>query len=167
MRLLFSLLASGLLLLTNSALLSSARHTRDLPFDALAFRRQVVTCPAVNRALNQTVDLHLRTYLKSRSITSSSAQNRHCSLGYVDINPSSKRTLLLLHGWPSLWASWKYQIQEFRVIHCRLGTLHYLIHNGACRAAIGLLFPIFVGLAHQRIQGMFNRLAHFPTWSET
>lgn len=75
MRFLFSLFASGLLplLLTNSALLSSARHTRDLAFDALAFRRQVVTCPAVNRALNKTVDLHLRTHLTSRPVTSSSA----------------------------------------------------------------------------------------------
>lgn len=71
----------------------SCSHYSDLVSDAPAFRQHVVTCPAVNRALNQTVDLHLR---------------------YVDINPSFKRTLLLLHGWPSLWASWKYQIQEFR-----------------------------------------------------
>jgi len=80
-------------LLTQSALLASARHTRDLAFDPLAFHQQVVTCPAINRALNKTVDLHLR---------------------YVDINPSFEHTLLFLHGWPSLWASWKYQIQEFR-----------------------------------------------------
>lgn len=52
-----------------------------------------MTCPAVNRVLNKTVDLHLH---------------------YVDVNPSCKHTLLFLHGWPSLWASWKYQIQEFR-----------------------------------------------------
>ena len=35
---------------------------------------------------------------------------------YVDINPKAKTTLLFLHGWPSLWASWKYQIQEFQVV---------------------------------------------------
>lgn len=80
------------LLLTNSALSAFARHTRDFAFDPLAYRQEVVTCPAINRALNKTVDLHLR---------------------YVDINPSFKQTLLFLHGWPSLWASWKYQIQEF------------------------------------------------------
>ncbi|KAH9007170.1 alpha/beta-hydrolase [Lactarius hatsudake] len=87
--------ATGLLSLLspNTVILSSARHTRDLAFDALAFSQQVVACPAVNRALNKTVDIHLH---------------------YVDINPSSKRTLLLLHGWPSLWASWKYQIEEFK-----------------------------------------------------
>src|SRR5882762_258966 len=102
---LLSLFASGLLplllqvLLTNFVLLSSARYTRDLAFNPLAFPQRVVTCPAINRALNKTVDLHLR---------------------YVDVNPGFKRTLVFLHGWPSLWASWKYQIQEFRVISCLL-----------------------------------------------
>ncbi|KAN0140064.1 epoxide hydrolase [Lactarius tabidus] len=91
----FSLLASGLLplLLTNPAFSAFAQHTRDLAFDPFAFHQEVVICPAVNRVLNKTVDLHLR---------------------YVDINPSFKHTLLFLHGWPSLWASWKHQIQEFR-----------------------------------------------------
>ncbi|KAI0303057.1 Alpha/Beta hydrolase protein [Russula brevipes] len=67
---------------------------RDAAFDPLAFRQQwqVATCPGINRADNTTVDLQLH---------------------YVDVNPTAHRTLLLLHGWPSLWASWKYQIQEF------------------------------------------------------
>jgi soluble epoxide hydrolase/lipid-phosphate phosphatase len=126
-----SLLASSLLplLLTNSALPAFARHTRDLAFDPRAFHQEVVTCPAVNRVLNKTVDLHLRMYLKSRSVTLTGAKNRHLSIDYVDVNPSCKHTLLFLHGWPSLWASWKYQIQEFRVIHCCLETLHRLIHH--------------------------------------
>lgn len=38
---------------------------------------------------------------------------------YVDINPQAKKTLLFLHGWPGLWASWKYQIEEFQVQPCR------------------------------------------------
>jgi hypothetical protein len=38
-----------------------------------------------------------------------------CLTDYVDINSHAHDTLLLLHGWPSLWASWKYQIQEFKV----------------------------------------------------
>ncbi|KAI9512738.1 Alpha/Beta hydrolase protein [Russula earlei] len=59
--------------------------TRSSVFDPSAFHQyfQVATCPGVNRAEDTTVDLQLR------------------------------RTLLFLHGWPSLWASWKYQIQEF------------------------------------------------------
>ena len=46
--------------------MASALHTRDHAFDPLAFTQQVATCPAVNRALNKTVDLHLRMHLKSR-----------------------------------------------------------------------------------------------------
>jgi len=35
------------------------------------------------------------------------------TLSYVNINPSANTTLVLLHGWPSLWSTWSYQIQEF------------------------------------------------------
>lgn len=71
----FAILAtSGLLplLLANSVLLAFARHTRDLAFDPLAFRQEVVTCPAVNRVLNKTVDLHLR---KSHSVLFNGPKN--------------------------------------------------------------------------------------------
>jgi hypothetical protein len=36
------------------------------------------------------------------------------TLTYVDINPSANTTLVMLHGWPSLWSTWSYQIQEFK-----------------------------------------------------
>ncbi|KAJ4467868.1 Alpha/Beta hydrolase protein [Lentinula aciculospora] len=36
------------------------------------------------------------------------------TLSYVDMNPSANTTLVLLHGWPSLWSTWSYQIQEFK-----------------------------------------------------
>ncbi|KAF5365162.1 hypothetical protein D9757_011761 [Collybiopsis confluens] len=35
-------------------------------------------------------------------------------LAYVDINSSANRTLLMVHGWPSLWSTWSNQIQEFK-----------------------------------------------------
>ncbi|KAK7045492.1 hypothetical protein VNI00_007745 [Paramarasmius palmivorus] len=35
-------------------------------------------------------------------------------LSYVDINPDAEKTLILVHGWPSLWSTWSYQIQEFK-----------------------------------------------------
>jgi len=38
------------------------------------------------------------------------------SADYVDINPKADKTLLFVHGWPRLWAGWKYQIQEFQVL---------------------------------------------------
>jgi len=63
-------------------------------FNPYGFQQQIATCPGINRVDNKTVDLHLQ---------------------YVDVaNPNAKGTIVLLHGWPSLWASWKYQIQEFR-----------------------------------------------------
>ncbi|KAI0269333.1 alpha/beta-hydrolase [Gloeopeniophorella convolvens] len=62
------------------------------PFAPAEYAKKVVTCPAINRTENKEVDINIH---------------------YVDVNPTAERTLLLLHGWPSLWASWKYQIQEF------------------------------------------------------
>jgi len=34
---------------------------------------------------------------------------------YVDINPTAEKTLLLVHGWPAVWSSWRNQILEFEV----------------------------------------------------
>jgi len=34
-------------------------------------------------------------------------------LKYVDINPDATNTLLMVHGWPSLWSTWSNQIEEF------------------------------------------------------
>jgi len=65
----------------------------NLPFNPRDYPKKIVTCPAINRAQDTQVDIDLH---------------------YVDINPKAEKTLLLLHGWPSLWASWRYQIQEFQ-----------------------------------------------------
>ncbi|KDO29500.1 hypothetical protein SPRG_06040 [Saprolegnia parasitica CBS 223.65] len=35
-------------------------------------------------------------------------------LHYVDVGPRDAVPLLLLHGWPDLWWSWRFQIQHFR-----------------------------------------------------
>jgi soluble epoxide hydrolase/lipid-phosphate phosphatase len=82
-------------LLTAWLLLSSASNSfaTKAPFNPRDYQKSVVTCPAVNRAEGKRVDIVLH---------------------YVDINPQAKTTLLFLHGWPGLWASWKYQIEEFR-----------------------------------------------------
>ncbi|CAA7269168.1 unnamed protein product [Cyclocybe aegerita] len=36
------------------------------------------------------------------------------NLKYVDINPNASTTLLMVHGWPSLWSTWSYQIDAFK-----------------------------------------------------
>ncbi|KAF8271703.1 alpha/beta-hydrolase [Lactarius quietus] len=82
-------------LLTAFLLLSCASNgfATKAPFKPRDYPKSVVKCPAINRAKNQQVDIDLH---------------------YVDINPQAKTTLLFLHGWPGLWASWKYQIEEFQ-----------------------------------------------------
>jgi soluble epoxide hydrolase/lipid-phosphate phosphatase len=42
--------------------------------------------------------------------SSSSNATASLALHYADLNPAASKTLLLVHGWPSLWASWKHQI---------------------------------------------------------
>ncbi|KAJ7886170.1 Alpha/Beta hydrolase protein [Mycena olivaceomarginata] len=64
-------------------------------FDPKAYQKSTATCQATNRAEGQdtAVEINLR---------------------YVNINPSAKTSLLLVHGWPSLWSTWSKQIQEFK-----------------------------------------------------
>jgi soluble epoxide hydrolase/lipid-phosphate phosphatase len=39
-------------------------------------------------------------------------------ISYVDVNPNnSKDTIVMVHGWPSLWSSWSNQITEFEKDH--------------------------------------------------
>ncbi|KAF9027539.1 alpha/beta-hydrolase [Hymenopellis radicata] len=63
-----------------------------LAFDPRAYSRQTATCKALNRATNTEVDI---------------------KLSYIDVNPTGKTTLILVHGWPSIWSTWARQIEEF------------------------------------------------------
>ncbi|KAI0301879.1 alpha/beta-hydrolase [Multifurca ochricompacta] len=82
-----------------------------LPFNPREYPKKVVTCAALNRAENKQVDIDLRMSHNFLGYCRKCIKN---TVDYVDINPKAEKTLLLLHGWPSLWASWKYQIQEFQ-----------------------------------------------------
>ncbi|EKM58942.1 uncharacterized protein PHACADRAFT_191247 [Phanerochaete carnosa HHB-10118-sp] len=68
---------------------------RDNPqaVDPRAFPMRVATCSALHRP---------------------SAETKEIQLSYVDVNSDAEKTLLMIHGWPSLWHSWKYQIEEFK-----------------------------------------------------
>lgn len=35
------------------------------------------------------------------------------NLSYLDINPLAEKTLILVHGWPSLWTTYRHQIERF------------------------------------------------------
>ncbi|KAF8173808.1 Alpha/Beta hydrolase protein [Mycena galopus ATCC 62051] len=63
-------------------------------FNPRAYQKSTASCQATNRAGGQERAVEL-------------------SLSYVDINPSAKTSLILVHGWPSLWSTWSKQIQEF------------------------------------------------------
>ncbi|KAN0124484.1 epoxide hydrolase [Russula decolorans] len=117
------LLASSLLPVLTFA--SPARDSNST-FNPLAFPLQQAICPGINRAENnKTVDLHLEY------------------LDYGDRN--ANRTLLFLHGWPSLWANWKYQIQEFqndyRIIAPNLRGFGGSTHPGDVQSS-GTLFDV-------------------------
>ncbi|RDB20271.1 Bifunctional epoxide hydrolase 2 [Hypsizygus marmoreus] len=64
------------------------------PFNPREYTQHTATCKATKRApTKETVDIALR---------------------YVDVNPRAKETILMVHGWPSLWSTWSNQIQEFK-----------------------------------------------------
>jgi soluble epoxide hydrolase / lipid-phosphate phosphatase len=107
------LLASSLLPILTLA--SSTARDPNSNFDPNAFHLQVATCPGINRAENnKIVDLNLGMFPPIAVYTV--LYFNSCLVEYVDVgNPNANRTLLFVHGWPSLWASWKYQIQEFQV----------------------------------------------------
>jgi soluble epoxide hydrolase/lipid-phosphate phosphatase len=64
-------------------------------FDPERFEKTIVTCPAVDRSGPKPKDIEL-------------------DLAYLDINSDAKKTLILVHGWPSLWTTYRHQIQHFR-----------------------------------------------------
>jgi len=63
-------------------------------FNPLDFKKETAQCKAIRRGeVDEVVDIDLK---------------------YVDINPKGKTTLVMVHGWPSLWSTWSNQIQEFK-----------------------------------------------------
>jgi soluble epoxide hydrolase / lipid-phosphate phosphatase len=78
-----------------------AQESTASSFDPYAFKKTFVTCKGVERAGSQQVNVNLK-------------------LAYLDINPTAKRTLVLVHGWPSLWTTYRHQIsdlgKEYRLI---------------------------------------------------
>ncbi|GLB33227.1 putative alpha beta-hydrolase [Lyophyllum shimeji] len=75
--------------------LLSALHSADAHFNPREHPRKVATCKALKRTPEPATIIEL-------------------SLGYVDINPNAQKTIMMVHGWPSLWSTWSNQIQEFK-----------------------------------------------------
>ncbi|KAF8427223.1 Alpha/Beta hydrolase protein [Boletus edulis BED1] len=63
-------------------------------FNPGEYDTNAVRCPAIDRVLDQTLNI---------------------TIEYVDINPLAKTTILMVHGWPSLWSSWARQ-NDYRLL---------------------------------------------------
>ncbi|KAF9475268.1 alpha/beta-hydrolase [Pholiota conissans] len=74
---------------------ATVQASTTVPFKPSEYSKETAHCKATRRGVDveKEVDIQLK---------------------YVDINPEASTTLLLVHGWPSLWSSWSNQIQEFK-----------------------------------------------------
>jgi soluble epoxide hydrolase / lipid-phosphate phosphatase len=70
---------SALLMLASSIFAGAVRAD----FDPNSYYKKFVTCNAVERNGTSSTNIKLK-------------------LAYLDINPSAKKTLIMVHGWPSL-----------------------------------------------------------------
>lgn len=84
-------------------------------FSPKSYPKQIATCKAINRADDNLVDLQLRMSSHCGSYHVAIHLKPICRLDYVEVNPAAETTLILVHGWPSLWSTWSNQIQEFQV----------------------------------------------------
>lgn len=81
-------------------------------FNPSNYAKSAARCIATRRApVQEDVLIELSTFL--RPLSSVSTPNRY--LEYVEINTDAPTTLLMVHGWPSLWSTWSKQIEEFQV----------------------------------------------------
>lgn len=107
---LFSFFGPGLA----SASVGSDENTtpRSTSFHPASFPKNTVKCKAINRKDNEEKDIEIRKPYFGYSLSLA----YDLSLpGYVELNPSAERTIIMVHGWPGLWSNWAHQILEFQV----------------------------------------------------
>jgi pimeloyl-ACP methyl ester carboxylesterase len=63
-------------------------------WDPNNYKKSFASCSAVDRSGAQPRNIRLK-------------------LAYLDLNKNKKKTLILVHGWPSLWTTYRHQITEF------------------------------------------------------
>lgn len=70
-------------------------------FDPNAYKKSFAKCRAVDRGGLTPVNVEL-------------------NIAYLDINPTAKKVIVMSHGWPSLWTTYRNQIQtlgkDYRLI---------------------------------------------------
>lgn len=58
------------------------------------YEPEFVTCPAINRAEQTPQPINLK-------------------LSYIEINKGAPKTIVMAHGWPSAWTTWRNQIVAY------------------------------------------------------
>jgi soluble epoxide hydrolase / lipid-phosphate phosphatase len=79
------------------------------------FPLEAADCSALHRPTNEIRNIKISEPSQSAIPLISYVLTNPVDIAYADINPEAEKTLLMVHGWPSLWHSWKYQIEEFKV----------------------------------------------------
>jgi soluble epoxide hydrolase/lipid-phosphate phosphatase len=70
--------------------------TAEPKFNPFSYTKKFVKCPAVDRTGPKPRDIELK-------------------LAYLDVgNPNSNKILILVHGWPSMWTTYREQILHFQ-----------------------------------------------------
>lgn len=96
-------LSSLLLLAVSSSLAAAAPAATNAAgdFDPSSYKKNFARCRAVDRGGLTPVNVDLK-------------------LAYLDINPTADKVIVMSHGWPSLWTTYRHQIQtlgrDYRLI---------------------------------------------------
>ncbi len=122
MSLLHTLTAS--LLAAQSALAAPAIVSRDTPadFHPSSYQKQFVQCNAIDRSGSQPQNITLK-------------------LGYIDVNPTAKKTIVMLHGWPSLWTTYRNQVYTKSVLAERIDELTFALKIQEFGSEYRLIIP--------------------------
>ncbi|KXN91140.1 Bifunctional epoxide hydrolase 2 [Leucoagaricus sp. SymC.cos] len=83
-------------------------------FDPYSYPLKSVQCDAVRREPTlEQVKIEMSAYIHLFLTVNSLAHNGELWTGYVDVGDTSFPTILMVHGWPSIWSTWSKQIEAF------------------------------------------------------
>lgn len=147
----------------------SSTSVSGVPFDPRGYSKTIATCKAVKRDQeeHETVDIHLRASLTALVASRCRALILVSLIfpGYVNINPSAPTTLIMVHGWPSLWSTWSNQITEFKVrVALSIVLIRPASREKPCRTNITSLSLIYAVSASRLIRAMLRAKELCRTW---
>ncbi|KIL59522.1 hypothetical protein M378DRAFT_169171 [Amanita muscaria Koide BX008] len=86
-------------------------------FDPRAYdteRGKEATCDAVKRTVTLSRTDGWGLFKSRETLVVEKEEIVTTQIRYVDINPTAEKTILMVHGWPGMWSTWAYQIEEFK-----------------------------------------------------